>query len=134
MAARGSLQHTFDKQFPEPPPSLLESLSSSSSSKWLYPTPGCGSSFQLCTEGLGSESSVDVQDLNFDHKHDEDNKTSTKQPAALENQNIGEFRRSRSNGGGAFPPPISCIASTGDSPCMQGKWEAKAAVRPAWNH
>lgn len=73
-------------------------------------------SLQLCTEGLGFESSDDVEDLrneiNEDWQNQEEKLSITKKHhVASENQG-GEFRRSRTSGG-AFPPPISCISKSG---------------------
>ncbi|XVE59587.1 hypothetical protein DITRI_Ditri05aG0057800 [Diplodiscus trichospermus] len=74
---------------------------------------------QLCTEGLGFESSDDVEDMKTEMKQDwqsEEKKASsiintTKMQTKTENL-YSEFRRSSSSGG-AFPPPISCIGKSG---------------------
>ncbi|XVE79234.1 hypothetical protein DITRI_Ditri14bG0041500 [Diplodiscus trichospermus] len=76
-------------------------------------------SLQLCTEGLGSESSDDVEDMKNEMKEDwqsKEKKTSsiktTNKHTTTENL-YGEFRRSRASSVGAFPPPISCIGKSG---------------------
>ncbi|XP_059627648.1 protein FANTASTIC FOUR 2 [Cornus florida] len=78
-------------------------------------------SLQLCTEGLGFESSGDVEDLKSDVNDDWLNQeerrattTTTKHtpPPPPSEYLCGELRRSRMSGG-AFPPPISCIGKTG---------------------
>lgn len=73
-------------------------------------------SLQLCTEGLGFESSDDVEDLKNDvnerigQQYQEEKGKITRRSTS---ENLSsEFRRSRS-GGGAFPPPISCIGKSG---------------------
>ncbi|CAL1367203.1 unnamed protein product [Linum trigynum] len=105
-----------------------------------YPLSGSklGGSLQLCTEGLGSESSADLEDLNnndissktgWQHQEKEEaieKRTTTppttraiiaKHSSELENQSRGgeDRRSSRSFGdrGVSFPPPISCIGKTG---------------------
>ncbi|GMI89019.1 hypothetical protein like AT5G22390 [Hibiscus trionum] len=71
-------------------------------------------SLQLCTEGLGFESSDDVEDMKNEMKQDWENKTTTTKHSAMENNLYGELKRSRgSGGGGGFPPPISCIGKSG---------------------
>lgn len=72
-------------------------------------------SLQLCTEGLGFESSDDVEDLKSDdnwQKRHEDPKISKFTTKHSPENLCGEFRRSRVSGG-AFPPPISCIGKSG---------------------
>lgn len=72
-------------------------------------------SLQLCTEGLGFESSDDVEDLksemNDDWQNQEEKIGSSTKISPSENI-CGEFRRSRTSKG-AFPPPISCIGRSG---------------------
>lgn len=78
-------------------------------------------SLQLCTEGLGFESSDDVEEFrnerNQECQVEQEEKVGglmTKQHHLACNKNHGgEFRRSRTSGGGAFPPPISCIGKSG---------------------
>lgn len=68
-------------------------------------------SLSLCTEGLGFESSDDVDDLlsndhtcRNDHQQHEDRKVNTRNIRSSENN---RFKR------GEFPPPISCIGRSG---------------------
>ncbi|XWS71456.1 hypothetical protein CRYUN_Cryun03dG0139500 [Craigia yunnanensis] len=75
-------------------------------------------SLQLCTEGLGFESSDDVEDMKNEMK--EDGKSKEKKASSINTtkhttkENLyGEFRRSRSSSLEAFPPPISCIGKSG---------------------
>ena len=79
-------------------------------------------SLQLCTEGLGFESSDDVEEFrnekNQECQVEQEEKVvgglMTKQHHLACNQNHGgEFRRSKTSSGGAFPPPISCIGKSG---------------------
>ncbi|KAM1206033.1 hypothetical protein FF1_006719 [Malus domestica] len=92
-------------------------------------------SLQLCTEGLGFESSDEVEELfkespPSDHGYHEDEENITVQEEKISftkqyfpvseisyNNNCcgGElgFRRSRSTSVGGFPPPISCISNSG---------------------
>ncbi|KAE8733053.1 Rho GTPase activating protein with PAK-box/P21-Rho-binding domain [Hibiscus syriacus] len=71
-------------------------------------------SLQLCTEGLGFESSGDVEDM----KQEWENKTMTTTIKHSMENLYGELKRSRgSGGGGGFPPPISCIGKSG-KPCF----------------
>lgn len=82
-------------------------------------------SLQLCTEGLGFESSDDIdQDLIPDHASvDLASKQHPHQKPAVAPENRGclggggiEFRRSKSLGSGdraRFPPPISCVGRSG---------------------
>ncbi|KAG6678832.1 hypothetical protein I3842_14G101700 [Carya illinoinensis] len=73
-------------------------------------------SLQLCTEGLGFESSDDVEDMRSEMSEDwqnQEEKISTKKNhLPCEIQGGGEFRRSKISVG-AFPPPISCISRSG---------------------
>ncbi|XWS73894.1 hypothetical protein CRYUN_Cryun02cG0168400 [Craigia yunnanensis] len=75
-------------------------------------------SLQLCTEGLGFESSDDVENMKNEMKEDWQSKEkkasriNTTKHTRTENL-YGEFRRSRSRSVGAFPPPISCIGKSG---------------------
>ncbi|CAK9171323.1 unnamed protein product [Ilex paraguariensis] len=70
--------------------------------------------FSLCTEGLGFESSDDLEDLknemNIDWPHYEE-KTSNRRHSLPENI-CRDSKRSRTSGR-AFPPPISCIGRSG---------------------
>ncbi|KAK6247387.1 hypothetical protein QUC31_018952 [Theobroma cacao] len=74
-------------------------------------------SLQLCTEGLGFESSDDVEDLKnemkegWQSKEEKESSINTTKHTTTENL-CGEFRRPRTRGG-AFPPPISCIGKSG---------------------
>lgn len=71
-------------------------------------------SLQLCTEGLGFESSDDVEDLRNEITEEWQNqqgRVSVTKHSPTENL-CGEFRRSRTSGG-EFPPPISCIGKSG---------------------
>ncbi|OMP02481.1 hypothetical protein CCACVL1_02793 [Corchorus capsularis] len=81
-------------------------------------------SLQLCTEGLGFESSDDVEDMKNEMKEDwqmmsklEDKARSIRNNYKHTTENNlcgGDLRKSRtSNGGGGFPPPISCIGKSG---------------------
>ncbi|XP_044505401.1 protein FANTASTIC FOUR 3-like [Mangifera indica] len=71
-------------------------------------------SLQLCTEGLGSESSDDVEDLKSEISKDwQTQQESISIAKHSPTQNLcGDFRRSRTCGG-SFPPPISCIGKCG---------------------
>ncbi|XP_052193352.1 protein FANTASTIC FOUR 3-like [Diospyros lotus] len=135
MAACESFQTIFEKPLPENP-TLLQSLSSWKQIKSTKPIPdssftelfgelhfreypesqsSSGNSFssmnseslQLCTEGLGSESSDDVENLKTDWQSQEQ-RTSITKPENLST----ELRRTRT-GGAEFPPPISCIGKSG---------------------
>ncbi|KAJ0020971.1 hypothetical protein Pint_31874 [Pistacia integerrima] len=71
-------------------------------------------SLQLCTEGLGFESSDDVEDLKSEISEDwqtQQERVSIAKHSPTENL-CTEFRRSKTCGG-AFPPPISCIGKSG---------------------
>ncbi|TXG73596.1 hypothetical protein EZV62_002175 [Acer yangbiense] len=68
-------------------------------------------SLQLCTEGLGSESFDDVEDLKSEDWQNHEKKASITSHSATENL-CGDFRKSKTLGS-AFPPPISCIGKTG---------------------
>ncbi|GLT82000.1 hypothetical protein SLE2022_004170 [Rubroshorea leprosula] len=73
-------------------------------------------SLQLCTEGLGVESSDDiVEDLREERRSPEErlNVKCSKNMETGRSLLCGEFRRSRTSGGGTFPPPISCIGESG---------------------
>ncbi|XVF19698.1 hypothetical protein REPUB_Repub11eG0133000 [Reevesia pubescens] len=78
-------------------------------------------SLQLCTEGLGFESSDDVEDMKNEMKEEwesKEKKTSsinytTKHTTTTTENLYGELRRSRASSVGAFPPPISCIGKSG---------------------
>lgn len=71
---------------------------------------------QLCTEGLGSESSDDVEDLKGginEWWQTQREKEGVKKHLPFKDS-YGEYRtRSRVNGGGEYPPPISCIGKSG---------------------
>lgn len=78
-------------------------------------------SLQFCTEGLGFESSDEVEDLiktsdqdNWRINMQEEKVSFAKQyfPISEMNGCGGESRRSRTSVGG-FPPPISCISKSG---------------------
>ncbi|XP_022752549.1 protein FANTASTIC FOUR 1-like [Durio zibethinus] len=76
-------------------------------------------SLHLCTEGLGFESSDEVEDMKNEMKEDwqsKEQKTSsiiaTNKQTTTENL-YGEFKRSRVSNVGEFPPPISCIGKSG---------------------
>ncbi|GLT63884.1 hypothetical protein SLA2020_364150 [Shorea laevis] len=134
MAAYGSLQHIFDNPLPENP-TLLESLSTWNQIYFkedpLTPSYSYGDchkrseglsvmmnseSLQLCTEGLGVESSDDVvEDLKEERQSPEErlNVKCMKNMGMEQSLLRGEFRRSRTSGGGTFPPPISCIGESG---------------------
>ncbi|XP_010271631.1 PREDICTED: protein FANTASTIC FOUR 1 [Nelumbo nucifera] len=72
-------------------------------------------SLQHCTEGLGSESSDDVEDPKNENSDQlegtEKEKSSISRYSVWENTS-GEFKRSRTTGR-PFPPPISCIGRSG---------------------
>ncbi|KAF5744878.1 hypothetical protein HS088_TW07G00459 [Tripterygium wilfordii] len=69
-------------------------------------------SLQLCTEGLGFESSDDVEDMiNGDWEQKEEKAMRTTRQTKTENLR-GELKRSRTSKA-AFPPPISCIGESG---------------------
>lgn len=77
-------------------------------------------SLQLCTEGLGFESSGDVEDsrssdVNEEWQSIQEEKVSftTKQCYMATSENHFAHRRSRSASVGGFPPPISCISKSG---------------------
>lgn len=113
-----SLDNKYDKK---KRPSIFDSFSSAPKNQYTGFHKNGDSfasmnyeSLQLCTEGLGFESSDDVEDLkndiNEDRKYQEE-KESITMHSTSENLS-GEFRRSRSSGG-AFPPPISSIGKSG---------------------
>ncbi|KAK3023632.1 hypothetical protein RJ639_044751 [Escallonia herrerae] len=72
-------------------------------------------SLSMCTEGLGFESSDDVEDLkndiSIDWQHHEERTSSATKHMSTEVFS-GETKRSRTSGG-KFPPPISCIGRSG---------------------
>ncbi|XAR60147.1 hypothetical protein NMG60_11033399 [Bertholletia excelsa] len=80
-------------------------------------------SLQLCTEGLGFESSDDVEDLKVDMGKDWRNQQEQRITGIAyanhemntqhENSSPDEQVRKSRISGGAFPPPISCIGKTG---------------------
>ncbi|XP_077240048.1 uncharacterized protein LOC143880958 [Tasmannia lanceolata] len=106
------------------------SLDSSRKNQYSSKNSNCFSSknlesLQLCTEGLGFESSGEVEDLktksgddwgNHEKEKDSDSKPSSENQH-LNSRNLlnsaggGSFTRSKTNG--SFPPPISCIGRTG---------------------
>nr|XP_016444165.1 PREDICTED: protein FANTASTIC FOUR 1-like [Nicotiana tabacum] len=75
----------------------------------------------LCTEGLGFESSDDVEDimnyLSNENEQEHEEIRSTCINSKLENQRINHYeyskRYSRTNKGSLLPPPISCIGGSG---------------------
>ncbi|XP_023533666.1 protein FAF-like, chloroplastic [Cucurbita pepo subsp. pepo] len=74
-------------------------------------------SLQFCTEGLGSESSDDVEDLQSDMINEnwqvkEDKVVSTCVKHVASGASSGELRRPRMSRG-AFPPPLSFIGRSG---------------------
>ncbi|KAF5751717.1 hypothetical protein HS088_TW02G00734 [Tripterygium wilfordii] len=99
---------------------LLETFSSSEKTQTQYSRKKSENllsmnheNLQLCTEGLGFESSDDVEDMingHWEQEQEERAMRTTKQPKT-ENPS-GELKRSRA-GKGAFPPPISCIGESG---------------------
>lgn len=109
---------------------INQSHPSSSSSAYVSSTPitnhtnnshKSGESLQLCTEGLGFESSDDVEDLKasgvnelcLQIQSDHENDIGAKRCATSEEDSNGECR-TRVNNEGEYPPPISCIGrSTG---------------------
>ncbi|CAN0916807.1 Protein FANTASTIC FOUR 3 [Linum grandiflorum] len=100
------------------PSSLLDSFSANLKPNPYPPDQTGGSisklgdgSLQLCTEGLGSESFADNEDISADWKHDEE-KRRTRSAIVKHSALSKDFRRSRSGEEG-FPPPISCISQTG---------------------
>ncbi|KAK7261199.1 hypothetical protein RIF29_27504 [Crotalaria pallida] len=67
-------------------------------------------SLQLCTEGLGFESSVEVEGLESGSGMSECWNTRTEAEEAKKNiTSEGKCRRSRAVSKGGYPPPISCI-------------------------
>ncbi|XVF46930.1 hypothetical protein PTKIN_Ptkin03bG0067800 [Pterospermum kingtungense] len=78
-------------------------------------------SLQLCTEGLGFESSDDVEDMRNEMKEEwqsKEKKTSSGTTNGTKHTTKEHFygdqlRRSKSSSVGAFPPPISCIGKSG---------------------
>ncbi|CAK9177656.1 unnamed protein product [Ilex paraguariensis] len=111
MAVCGSLQHIFQQPMPESP-RLLDSFSPWNQIKAMKPIED--SSFTDIFEGLGFESSDDLEDLknemNIDWPHYEE-KTCNRRHSLPENI-CRDSKRSRTSGR-AFPPPISCIGRSG---------------------
>ncbi|PRQ32372.1 putative The fantastic four family protein [Rosa chinensis] len=78
-------------------------------------------SLQLCTEGLGFESSGDVEDLRSSNVREEwqniqeEQVSFTTKPCymATSDNHFCGHKKSRSAGVGGFPPPISCISKSG---------------------
>lgn len=82
-------------------------------------------SLSLCTEGLGFESSDDVEDMisnepSFDfynHHHNNEEKTQPQTQGFSRNvqsaENSCHKESKRATNKGPFPPPISCIGRTG---------------------
>lgn len=68
-------------------------------------------SLQMCTEGLGSESFEDMEDIKKDTNQDWQNQDFDKE-ITLEHNPMTEYRRSRTSVS-TFPPPISCIGKSG---------------------
>ncbi|KAM7276458.1 hypothetical protein ACFE04_018324 [Oxalis oulophora] len=130
-ACGGSLHHIFEKTLPENP-TLIQSLSTNqikfNSFADIFGEPHFGDrqkdttspfdycpkqsdNLQMCTEGLGSESSGDVDDLikssedltSFWQQHETKGRTDNM---------CGELKRSRTSER-KFPPPISSIGQSG---------------------
>lgn len=70
-------------------------------------------SLQLCTEGLGFESSADVEELKSDVKTDIWEKKGENFLHDQISVGSGEVTRRVRKSGGEFPPPISCIGESG---------------------
>ncbi|CAL5423987.1 unnamed protein product [Camellia sinensis] len=70
-------------------------------------------SLQLCTEGLGFESSDDVEDLKTSDWENQEKRIRLIEKNPTENI---ELKKTRTSGSG-FPPPISCIGESG-KPCV----------------
>ncbi|XP_027346999.1 protein FAF-like, chloroplastic [Abrus precatorius] len=79
----------------------------------------------LCTEGLGSESSDDVEDLKINgvnsgecwESHQREKEGGNEKHLAMEDCCCHGEWRTRSRVYGEYPPPISCIGKTG-KPCV----------------
>lgn len=73
-------------------------------------------SLHFCTEGLGSESSDDVEDLKTGTEgycwEDQSEKVVIKKKSLASEDSYGEYRKSRVSGV-EYPPPISCIGRSG---------------------
>lgn len=67
-------------------------------------------SLQLCTESLGFESCDDVEDLKDDLSNSWRNQDNNRYATS------GDLKRSRTKGGGIFPPPISSINGKSGKP------------------
>jgi hypothetical protein len=66
-------------------------------------------SLQLCTEGLGFESSGDVEDF----KNDINDDWRYQEKVRITRRSVSEDLSRPRSGGRAFPPPISCIGRSG---------------------
>ncbi|XVF05155.1 hypothetical protein REPUB_Repub05bG0147400 [Reevesia pubescens] len=100
-----------------------ENNTSSSTPEFFSSTSNChkksesfslnSESLQLCTEGLGFESSDEVEDMK--NEMNEGLEISKEKKASSTNKEnwYGELKRSRAPSVGAFPPPISCIGQSG---------------------
>lgn len=99
-------------------PSILDSVSSTALKNHKY--TGChknGDNFsrmnyeslQLCTEGLGFESSDDVEDF----KNDINDDWRYQEKVRITRRSVSEDLSRPRSGGRAFPPPISCIGRSG---------------------
>ncbi|KAK7404847.1 hypothetical protein VNO78_05853 [Psophocarpus tetragonolobus] len=94
----------------------------SNSSTPTTPHKNSDSSLHLCTEGLGFESSDDVEDSKNggESGERETDDGGHKKSLGLEGCCDGEWRRKSSirvNNGVEYPPPISCIGKSG-KPCV----------------
>lgn len=69
-------------------------------------------SLQLCTEGLGSESLGDVEDLKIEEQNT-GNRMEEKTVHVRRQSSDSYLRKKRSNGKTMFPPPISYIGQAG---------------------
>ncbi|KAE8647362.1 hypothetical protein Csa_003279 [Cucumis sativus] len=117
MAVCKSPQHIFENQFPENQ-TLLESVMSTWSQNVVNPVNQTqGSSFseseslQLCTEGLGSESSDDVEENFQVEMIKEEKMVSASVKHVASGTSSGELRRSRTSRQD-FPPPLSFIGKS----------------------
>ncbi|GMH12661.1 hypothetical protein Nepgr_014502 [Nepenthes gracilis] len=80
-------------------------------------------SLQICTEGLGSESLDDFEDLMKEGSYCSNSANLRREKGRIRNQSstrkylcLGQYKRAKSCGR-AFPPPISCIGTSG-KPCV----------------
>lgn len=70
-------------------------------------------SLQLCTEGLGFESCDELEDLRVETDENLQFREERRRRYSSSGRLCHEFRRSRSMGAGAYPPPIPSISTTG---------------------